>query len=282
MPTTAIRDISRDEFKLFQDYVYKNVGISLADHKITLVQGRLSKRLRALGLNSYKEYYDYMLSDRSGEEEYQLISAISTNVTQFFREGSQWDFLGDELQNILAAKRDKKLRIWSAACSSGEEPYSIAIFLRAHIRDFSQWDINVLASDISKRVLTKAQNGLYEEKDVQGVPHNFLNSYFTIEKGEDGEKAYRVTDEIKKMVTIRTFNLVYDSFHFFPSHFDIVFCRNVMIYFDAQTQQRLISNYHKVLQEDGLLFVGHSESLTRNKDEFTLIKPSIYRRIRKE
>ncbi|MDR2034689.1 MAG: protein-glutamate O-methyltransferase CheR [Helicobacteraceae bacterium] len=279
MSIIGLRDISREEFKLFQDYVYKNVGIALADHKITLVQGRLAKRLRALGLNSYKEYYDYMIADHSGEEEYQLISAISTNVTQFFREGSQWDFLNDELPKILARKREKKLRIWSAACSSGEEPYSIAIFLHTHINDFSQWDINILASDISKRVLAKAKNGVYEEKDIQGVPRNLLNSYFAIGKNERGEKEYGVTDPIKRMITFKMFNLVYDSFHFFASNFDIIFCRNVMIYFDAQTQHRLISSYHKVLNENGLLFVGHSESLTRNKEEFKLIKPSIYIKI---
>ncbi|MDR2152504.1 MAG: protein-glutamate O-methyltransferase CheR [Helicobacteraceae bacterium] len=277
--TTGLNDISRDEFKLFQDYIYKNVGISLADHKITLVQGRLSKRLRALGLNSYKEYYDYMIADRTGEEEYHLISAISTNVTQFFRESSQWDFLKEQLPNILAQKADKKLRIWSAACSSGEEPYSIAIFLHANIRDFSQWDINILASDISKRVLTKAQSGVYEEKDVQGVPRNLLTSYFTARQSEAGERAYQIIDPIKKMITFRMFNLVYDSFNLFYSHFDIIFCRNVMIYFDAQTQQRLISSYHKTLIDKGLLFVGHSESLTRNKDEFKLLKPSIYQKI---
>ncbi|MDR0665523.1 MAG: protein-glutamate O-methyltransferase CheR [Helicobacteraceae bacterium] len=272
-------NISGAEFKLFQDYVYKNVGISLADHKITLVQGRLSKRLRALGLNSYKEYYDYMIADRSGEEEYQLISAISTNVTQFFRESSQWDFLADELPNIIAKKKDKKLRIWSAACSSGEEPYSIAIFLCSHMRDISQWDVNIFASDISKRVLDKAQSGVYEEKDVQGVPRNLLASYFTAGKNSAGENQYQVTDQIKRLVTFKMFNLVYDNFHPFYSRFDVIFCRNVMIYFDSQTQQRLISAYHKALVEDGLLFVGHSESLTRNRDEFKLIKPSIYRRI---
>ncbi|MDR2639176.1 MAG: protein-glutamate O-methyltransferase CheR [Helicobacteraceae bacterium] len=279
MPVAGLRDISKDEFKLFQDYVYKNVGISLADHKITLVQGRLAKRLRALGLNSYREYYDYMIADRSGEEEYQLISAISTNVTQFFRESAQWDFLNEELPNILARKTDKKLRIWSAACSSGEEPYSIAIFLHSHIRDFSQWDINILASDISKRVLAKAQNGVYEEKDMQGVPRALIAQYFTARKDAAGETVYHITDPVKRLITFRMFNLVYDSFHSFYSHFDIIFCRNVMIYFDAQTQQRLISSYHKVLSNRGLLFVGHSESLTRNKEEFKLVKPSIYQKI---
>ncbi|MDR1452260.1 MAG: protein-glutamate O-methyltransferase CheR [Helicobacteraceae bacterium] len=276
--TTELRDIRKEEFKLFQDYVYKNVGISLADHKITLVQGRLSKRLRALGLNSYQEYYDYMIADRSGEEEYHLISAISTNVTQFFRESSQWDFLKEELPNILSKKEDKRLRIWSAACSSGEEPYSLSMFLHSNMRDSAQWDISILATDISRRVLSKAEKGVYEEKDMQGVQRNALSLYFTIEKNEAGDNIYRVTDQIKKPITFKMFNLVYDSFSAYASRFDVIFCRNVMIYFDAETQRRLISHYHKALLDNGLLFVGHSESLTRNKEEFKLIKPSIYRK----
>jgi chemotaxis protein methyltransferase CheR len=269
--------ITQQEFKLFQDYVYKNVGISLADHKITLVQGRLSKRLRQLGLDSYKEYYDYMIHDKSGEEEFQLISAISTNVTQFFRENSQWDYLNENLGSILATKNDKKLRIWSAACSSGEEPYSIAIFLHTHIPDFAQWNIKILATDISKRVLSKAMSGIYEEKDMQGLPRHLLGSNFEQIK-QDDVKCYRVIETLRNIITFRMFNLVYDNFNIFNNKFDIIFCRNVMIYFDPETQQKLISNYHKVLIDNGLLFVGHSESLTRNKEEFKLIRPSIYQK----
>ncbi|GHV06736.1 chemotaxis protein methyltransferase [Campylobacterota bacterium] len=270
--------ISQQEFKLFQDYVYKNVGISLADHKITLVQGRLSKRLRQLGLDSYKQYFDYMINDTTGEEEFQLISAISTNVTQFFRESSQWDYLSESLPAILATKKDKTLRIWSAACSSGEEPYTIAMFLHSHIHDFSQWQIKILATDISKRVLTKAQSGIYEEKDIQGVPKHMIASYFETRKSGDG-KSYQVVQMLRDLITFRMFNLVYDSFVGFGHQFDIIFCRNVMIYFDPETQQKLISNYHKILVEDGILFVGHSESLTRNKDEFKLLRPSIYQKM---
>ncbi|GHV58842.1 SAM-dependent methyltransferase [Campylobacterota bacterium] len=279
MPTTiGQHSITAKEFELFRDYVYKKVGIALAPHKITLVQGRLSKRLRQLNLNTYKEYYDYMIKDPTGEEEFQLISAISTNVTQFFRESGQWDFLTEQLPSILATKKEKKLRIWSAACSSGEEPYSLAMFLHTHIPDFSQWDIKILATDVSKRVLTKATSGIYEEKDIQGVPKHLLNSYFTLSKEGEG-RVYTAVDQLKNLITFRMFNLVYDSFGIFNSSFDIIFCRNVMIYFDGETQQKLISNYHKVLCNDGLLFVGHSESLTRNKEEFKLLRPSIYQKI---
>ncbi|MDR0746993.1 MAG: protein-glutamate O-methyltransferase CheR [Helicobacteraceae bacterium] len=272
------QEITRREFNLFRDYVYKKVGISLADHKITLVQGRLSKRLRQLGLKSYEEYYNHMVSDSSGEEALEFINAISTNVTQFFRESGQWEYLTEHINEILSTKKDKKLRIWSAACSSGEEPYSIMMFLKEQVHEFSTWDIAVLATDISKKVLTKAMAGIYEEKDIQGIPRHTLLTNFSKIKGENGVM-YQIKDDIKKHITFRMFNLVYDSFSIFSNHFDIIFCRNVMIYFDPPTQQKLISNYHRIMSNDGLLFVGHSESLTRNKDEFKLLRPSIYQKM---
>ncbi|MGE4295247.1 MAG: protein-glutamate O-methyltransferase CheR [Campylobacterales bacterium] len=269
--------ITQKEFELFRDYIYREVGISLAAHKITLVQGRLSKRLRHLGLGSYKEYYDYMVADKTGEEAFHLISAISTNVTTFFREAGQWDFLEDSLPALLAKKKDKKLRIWSAACSSGEEPYSIAIFLQNHIPDFTQWDIKILATDISKKVLQKAIDGVYEEKDIQSLPKHLLSNSFDALEGTP--RRYRVKAPLRDRVMFRMFNLVYDNFGLFKNPFDIIFCRNVMIYFDAPTQQQLISHFHRVLAKEGWLFVGHSESLTRNKEEFKLLRPSIYQKI---
>ncbi len=270
--------ITQKEFELFRDYIYNEVGIALAPHKITLVQGRLSKRLRQLGLKSFREYYDHMLHDRTGEELFQLINAISTNVTTFFRESSQWEFLEENLPALLARKKEKRLRIWSAACSSGEEPYSIMMFLRDHLRDFSQWDIRLLATDISKKVLKKAIEGVYEEKDVANMPKTFLSNHFQpIE--EAGRKRYAIKPELKRAVLFRMFNLVNDPFTIFKNRFDIIFCRNVMIYFDSETQRELVGNFHSVLADGGWLFVGHSESLTRNKEQFKLIRPSIYQKI---
>jgi chemotaxis protein methyltransferase CheR len=270
--------ISQREFELFRDYIYNEVGIALAPHKITLVQGRLSKRLRQLGLDSFRDYYDRMIHDRTGEELFQLINAISTNVTTFFRESSQWEFLEENLPNLLAHKKQKKLRIWSAACSSGEEPYSIVMFLRDHLRDYNQWDIKILATDISKKVLKKAIEGVYEEKDVANMPKTFLSNHFD-RINEDGHKRYAIKPELKRIITFRMFNLVNDRFSIFKNRFDIIFCRNVMIYFDSETQQALVANFHSVLDEKGWLFVGHSESLTRNKEQFKLIRPSIYQKI---
>lgn len=270
--------ITQKEFELFRNYIYNQVGISLSPHKLSLVQGRLAKRLKALDLNSYKAYYDYMVNDPTGEEESHLISAISTNVTTFFRESRHWEFLEEYLPTLLAKKEDRKLRIWSAASSSGEEPYSLAIFMLDHIPNADSWDIKILATDISQRVLKKAVRGVYEARDVAGLSQKMLNNHF-VEQYIDEERYFEVSDKLKSMVMYRSFNLVHDSFELFRNNFDIIFCRNVMIYFDPQTQQALVSKFHKILPTGGLLFVGHSESLTRNKNEFKLIIPSVYKKI---
>lgn len=266
--------ITKREFELFREFIYREVGISLSDQKVGLVQSRLSKRLKALKLKSYKEYYDYLEKSHDDEEMFHLISAISTNVTSFFREMPQWDYLKANLEKIVRDKKSRRLRVWSAACSSGEEPYTIAIFLKEHLKDFASWDIKILATDISKKVLTKAIAGIYSQKDMEGMPKGMIKKYF---KGtEDG---YKISDEIHNMVTFRMYNLIHDNFAIFKNRFDFIFCRNVMIYFDGESQTKLVSNFHKILEEEGLLFIGHSESLTRNQSEYKTIKPSIYQKI---
>ncbi len=267
--------ISPKEFKLFQDYIYNYIGISLSSQKMKLVESRLSKRLKTLHLNSFREYYEFVVNDRTNKEILYLIDAISTNVTSFFREPPQWSFLKDNLKNILSSKKDKKIRIWSAACSAGQEPYSIAIFLLENIPNIEEWDIKILASDISPEILQKAQRGIYSEKEMENIPKNLKLKYFKKDKNSN----YHVEQEIKDFMLFRMFNLVYGNFTVFKKKFDIIFCRNVMIYFDSDTQQKLISRYRKIVDKDGLLFVGHSESLTKNNSEFKLVKSSIYKAI---
>ncbi len=267
--------ISQKEFDLFRDFIYKEVGISLSDKKIGLVQSRLSKRLKALGLSSYDDYY-YYIQDHKEEEIFHLISAISTNVTSFFREEPQWAYLRENINTIFASTR--KIRIWSAACSSGEEPYSIAIFLKENLDHYKEYDIKILATDISKKVLEKAISGRYVAKDIAGLPKHILQRYFDIDK-RDPQAPYAIKEDLKAQITFRMFNLVYDDFSIFKNRFDFIFCRNVMIYFDGSSQMKLVSNFHKILSENGLLFIGHSESLTRNNKEFKTVRPSIYERI---
>jgi len=266
--------ITPEEFKLFKGLVYEKMGISLSDHKVSLVQGRLSKRLRKLELKSFTDYYNYVTDPKNKEEIFYFADAISTNVTSFFREPGQWAYLEENINAILSQVKDKKLRIWSAACSSGEEPYSIAMFLKEHIKD-PTWDIKILATDISPEILQKASKGSYGKKNIENIPHHLVSKYFNkIDKGEH----YEIKDELKSMIIFRLFNLVHGDFSIFKKKFNIIFCRNVMIYFDGETQKQLVSRFNKLMDKNSLLFIGHSESLTRSKDEFTLIKSSIYKK----
>lgn len=272
--------ISDQEFERFRRLIYERVGISLGSHKKTLVQGRLSKRIRKLKLSGFGEYYEMIARDPEGPELFFMIDAISTNVTYFFREPGQWAFLETHLGALLQKKKDKTLRIWSAACSSGEEPYSIAIFLRENIKDWKNWDIKILATDISQDILRKASKGEYPQKAVDNIPGHLLRQYFRPVTSEQSvEKMYQVDSSLRSMVLFRMFNLIHGNFSLFKKPFDIIFCRNVMIYFDQSSQKTLIGHFAKVLEKGSWLFVGHSESLTQNKEEFKLVKASVYERL---
>lgn len=270
-------ELKNEEFELFRRYIYDKVGISLSKQKSTLVKGRLNKRLNHLGLKSFREYYDYLVHDKSGEELSFFVSAISTNVTSFFRESAQWVWLESYLPKLIASKREKKIRIWSAGCSSGEEPYTILMFLQHHLRDFDQWDIKILATDISSKVLAKAIEGSYEAKQVESLPREIALRSFEKLKSET-EIRYRIVPKLREKVIFRLYNLVTDPF-FFKNKFDMVFCRNVMIYFDDVTRQELVRRFGKVLPSGSPLFLGSSESLTSQRETFKLIGSSIYQRL---
>lgn len=270
--------LTSEEFELFRTFIYDATGIILSANKIYLVKARLGKRVRELGYGTFRRYYEHLINDTNGEELFFLISLISTNVTSFFREAKQWEYLQQHLPQLLAASKERKLRIWSAACSSGEEPYSLAIFLKARMKQqFNEWDIKILATDISKKVLAKAIEGSYDESVLAAMPKYYRNTGFESFK-EAGKKRYRVRDELREKILFRMFNLVTGDFSLFHNRFDIIFCRNVMIYFDTPTKQKLISRYYELLRPGGYLFVGHSESLVFSKEKFTLHGASIYQK----
>lgn len=270
-------ELKRDEFTLFQKYIYKKVGISLSDQKSSLIKGRLNKRLQQLELDSFRAYYDFLVSDESGEELSFFVSAISTNVTSFFRESAQWVWLESYLPSLVASKREKKIRIWSAGCSSGEEPYTILMFLQYHLRDFEKWDIKILATDISHKVLTHAMAGNYDAKNVEMLPKEvMLKSFEKI--GIDNQVRYQIYPHLREKVLFRTYNLVTDPF-FFKNTFDMIFCRNVMIYFDDTTRHDLIGRFTTLLPKGAPLLLGSSESLTSHRDTLKLLGSSIYQRI---
>ncbi len=271
-------EITEKEFKLFQSLIYRETGISLHDKKATMVQARLSKRVRELNMQTFTEYYEFLDEGKNADELLRLLSAISTNVTSFFREAAQWEFLEEYLGNLHQTKPNKKLRIWSSASSTGQEPYSIAMFLHEHLHNFREWDIKFLATDIDTKVLAHAIQGIYSEKDIGAMPKVFLTRYFTKIKSSDGV-SYQVNDELRHMILYRMFNLVRGDFSIFKNSFDIIFCRNVMIYFDGPTRDELINRFHSLLAPGGLLLLGHSESITRQNSQFKLVQSAIYRKI---
>lgn len=270
-------ELKPQEFSLFRKYIYEKVGIALSEQKSTLIKGRLNKRLNQLSLPSFSAYYDHLINDSSGDELAFFVSAISTNVTSFFRESAQWVWLERYLSDLVASKRDKKIRIWSAGCSSGEEPYTILMFLQHHLSDFENWDIKILATDISPKVLAKAIEGVYDAKQVESLSKEIVVRSFEKIRTET-QIRYQVAPHLREKVMFRLYNLVTDPF-FFKNRFDMIFCRNVMIYFDDQTRHALIGRFATLLAKGSPLLLGSSESLTSNRDTFKLIGSSIYQRL---
>lgn len=273
------RNLSERLFQDFSRLVYQQCGINLHDGKKALLQARLNKRLRATGFSSYEEYYDYLCSNSHPDELVHFLDCISTNLTYFFREPQHFEHLERVLiPEMLERKRrdrDSRIRIWSAGCSTGEEPYSLAMCVLEQLDDIRKWDFRILASDISTRVLEVAASGVYSWEKVQKVPAPLLAAYFE-KNGSGGEAAYVASPLLKKIVAFRRVNL--KEPYPFKGPFDFIFCRNVMIYFDKQTQEELIRRFACYLGDGGHLFVGHSESLTGLSHSLKYVRPAVYRK----
>jgi chemotaxis protein methyltransferase CheR len=272
--------ITAEEFSVFRELIHREAGIALSDAKKQLVCSRLGKRLRHLKLESFSQYYDYLTNnDPHGEERLQMINCLTTNKTDFFRENHHFEFLRDQLIPEVRERAlrggAKRLRIWSAACSSGEEPYSIAMTVREALAGNPGWDVKILASDIDTAMLGAAEQGIYKQDKVSDVPEELLRRYFLKGKGEwDGQ--FKVKRELSEMITFRRINLIENPWPF-RGPFDAVFCRNVVIYFGRATQQRLFEQISRVLSPDGYLFVGHSENLYWLSDLLVPLPGTIYR-----
>ena len=271
-------DISEEDFQRVSKVIYQHCGINLHEGKKTLVRARLAKRMRAKKIESVTEYLDYVLSMNDKREFYNLVDSISTNLTSFFRERVHFDLLKDQFIPSMIEKQakhggPKKFRIWSAGCSTGEEPYTMAMTLKEAFKGTSGWDVKILASDVSTRVLEKASTGFYETDRVQQMPVQLVKEYF-IQETENGNKRFRVKDELRKMIAFRYLNLM-EPWPF-KGPFDVIFCRNVMIYFDKPTQEKLVGRYFDCLRSEGLLCIGHSESLTGINHRYRYIQPATY------
>lgn len=264
--------MERAIFDKFREIVYQKSGISLGEQKEALVSSRVSKRMRALGLTEYRDYIALVLNDRSGEEIVQLIDAISTNVTSFFREADHFDFLKQALTKWEAAGQ-RRFRIWSAASSSGEEPYSIAITLLDTLQSKGV-DARILGTDISTRVLEKCRAGVYEQDKTNSIPHGLRDKYFTRLRRND-TVLYEAKPALKNMALFRRLNLANTPYPM-KGPLDVVFCRNVMIYFDNEVRSRLLKEIARLLKPGGYLMVGHTESLTGIACGLKTVKPSVY------
>jgi chemotaxis protein methyltransferase CheR len=273
--------LSDQLFERFSRLVYQECGINLHSGKKELLQARLNKRLRATGFASYREYYDYITSAHNQGEIVHFLDSISTNLTYFFREPKHFEFLErialPELILNKTNERSPRIRIWSAGCSTGEEPYSLAMFVLAHLSDPGKWDFKILATDISTRVLQVGIKGAYPKVKVEKVPRDLLKAYFRKQCQQDDD-SFVANPLLKDIITFRRLNLKEN--YPFSGPFDFIFCRNVMIYFDKETQQQLVQKMANYLSLGGYMMVGHSESLTGLQHPLTYVQPSVYKKTR--
>jgi len=270
--------LSDSEFKNLTELVRSLTGIVLGDHKKEMVYSRLARRLRELGMESFSQYCALLKSKTSDTETGFLVNAITTNLTKFFRESHHFDFLTDHLTEIqndpFRRSGDKKIRIWSAACSSGEEPYSIASTLMNKVSALSHWDVRILATDLDTNMLEKGRSGIYGINALQGIPDDYLGVFkaSTTQKNDQ----LIINPIIKNLVHFKKLNLL----HQWPMQkkYDVIFCRNVLIYFDAETKASLVKRYSEMLLPGGILFLGHSESLLKDTCNLSLIGRTAYRK----
>ena len=260
-------NLTSSEFKRIRSRIYDYCGINLHEGKEALVRARVMKRIRKVGLGSFAEYMSYLENDHSGAEFLALVDVLTTNKTSFFRESKHFDFIRD---NIMPEMRGRRVKWWSAGCSSGEEPISCAIALLE--QRIQKKNVKILATDLSREVLQVAKAGVYASKSLKNMPAPIRNDYFRkVAKG-----SYQVNHTVRNMITYGRLNLKRNWPLDGPFH--VIMCRNVMIYFNRTTQERLVSRFCDILEPGGYLFLGHSESVTGTNHSFKNIRPAVYQK----
>ncbi len=255
----------------------QKTGIVISDDKFDMFYSRLSRRVRLLGMRSFREYCDLLKKDPTHKETTEFVNAITTNLTSFFREMHHFSYLKDVVipELLTKNKAEKKIRIWSAGCSTGEEPYSIAMTVNEAMAGERGWDVRILATDIDSNVLEKASQGVYPMERISGIPKATLKRHFMKGKGKNAGFV-RLKPEIRSRVSFGQLNLMENWS--MDEQLDIIFCRNVIIYFDKETKARLVDRYADNLRQKGYLFIGHSESLYQATTRFRLIGNTIYQK----
>lgn len=268
--------ITDKEFKQLAAFIHKNYGIHLKKEKETLITGRLHKVLSDLGLNSFSEYYDYLIKDQTGMALAELVDKITTNHTFFMREAEHFVYLRDQVLPFWKSNiKNNDLRVWCAASSTGEEPYTLAMIIADYFEPVKDaWDTKLLATDISSAALNTAKKGIYPNERLAELPLYWRNKYFI----KHDALNMKTTDFLKNQVLYRNFNLMEEVYPF-KKKMHVIFCRNVMIYFDQKTKEVLVNKLYDLLEPGGYLFIGHSESLNRETTNFKYIRPAVYRKI---
>jgi chemotaxis protein methyltransferase CheR len=274
-----VRPVTDKEFGLFQKLIYEKAGIYLAAPKRALVDSRLAKRIRELGLDSFTAYYHHVAEDRDGAELIQLLDRISTNETHFFREPRQFEFLETQIianwtAQAAAGMRFRRIIAWSAGCSTGEEPYSLAMVLRDHFPPSAGWEIEILATDLSTRVLDYAGAAIWPIAKADEIPAKYLKRFMLKGIGAQAGKM-KTAPEIRTMVRFERLNLN-DEVYPVSGSFDLILCRNVLIYFDNPSRMRVIHRLLNHLAPTGYFFIGHAESLNGITDRVRPVMPTVY------
>ncbi|MDR1210500.1 MAG: protein-glutamate O-methyltransferase CheR [Clostridiales bacterium] len=268
------RDITDKEFHRIRDFIKINYGINLSDEKKSLIFSRLCPVLKAARIDDFTQYFDFLAADRTGEAVATFINKITTNHTYFMREPDHFDLLRDEILPFIEKRHgaEKDLRIWCAGCSSGEEAYTIQMVIKDYFRNKPGWNTEILATDISTAVLTKAVKGVYSAEALGPLPAKWKESYLV----PRGKSHMEICGAVKRDVTFRKFNFM-DKLPFIKP-FQAIFCRNVMIYFDSETRARLVAKFYDCVEPGGYLLVGHSESLNGDASGFKHVAPAAYRK----
>ena len=268
-------DFKDKDFELLKKIVSEHTGIVLTDAKRNMVYGRLARRLRALNITRFSEYIAIVNKDE--QELVNFINSVTTNLTAFFRENHHFEYLTEKLlPSLLEKNKDtRKIRLWSAGCSTGEEPYSLAITLREFFEDHPGWDVKILATDIDTNVIAKAASGVYSMERLEGLDPALVKRWFVKGKG-DNAGMVKVRRELQDLSSFKQLNLLQD----WPmkGEFDFMFCRNVVIYFDKPTKINLFDRYANIISSKGFLFIGHSETLFQISDRFDSLGGTIYQK----
>jgi chemotaxis protein methyltransferase CheR len=266
-----VKDLTNKEFDDIRSYIKANYGISLSEEKRSLVFSRLRSTLAEHGFTDFTQYFNFLLNDKTGAEMKKFVNRITTNHTYFMREADHFYFFRDKVLPAIYESGSKDLRMWCAASSSGEEPYTLMMIINDFFKDKPGWDYKMLATDISTNALEKAIRGVYSNESLEPLPNEWKKRYFSV----NDPSSSRVADELKNQILFRRFNLMEDSFPF-KKPFQVIFARNVMIYFDNETRNNLVEKFYKHTADGGWLFIGHSESLSHTNTKYKFVMPALY------